>query len=193
MMLTKIIVYGKLRKLLGKKEFEAKLKNSKQVFSFLTANYPQISKQILEMHYCIKLDDKYLENDEDIEKPHGKKTLRIIPIAQGSWVWLAAFLGGSKIAGAVAATVKAVTYYYAINYAANFVLKTLNLVPEEPDFNDLDKAGKDKSISSAFNGISNTVNAGVAVPICLGETFTGSVVISSTLDTIQYSGQGKET
>lgn len=190
-MLTKIIVYGKLRKLLGKKEFMARLQNTKQVFSFLKVNYPQLSNQLLEMNYAIKLDDDYLLN-EDIEKPIGNKTIRIIPIAQGSWLWLAGLFGGGATAIKIAAAVKSITIAFAVNYAANFVIKSLNLVPTEEDFNSQDKAGKDKSISSAFNGISNTVNAGVAVPICLGETFTGSVVISSTIDTAQYSGQGKD-
>ena len=112
-MLTKIIVYGKLRKLLGKKEFMARLQNTRQIFSFLKVNYPQLSNQLLEMNYAIKLDDNYLSN-EDIEKPIGNKTIRIIPIAQGSWLWLAGFLGGGKTAVAVAAAVKSITISFAV-------------------------------------------------------------------------------
>ena len=60
-MLTKIIIYGKLRKLLGRKQFEAKLNSAKQVFSFLSVNYPQVSEKILRMTYAIKVNDKYIK------------------------------------------------------------------------------------------------------------------------------------
>ena len=39
-----------------------------------------------------------------------------------------------------------------------------------------------------FNSITNTSRAGVPVPIIYGQVFTGSVVISSGIDTVQVEG-----
>ena len=36
-----------------------------------------------------------------------------------------------------------------------------------------------------FSGITNTNSAGVPVPIVLGRTITGSVVVSAGIDTVQ--------
>ena len=51
---TKIILYGKLVKLLGQKVFYAELHNVGQVFSFLQANYPQIQNTLLKTNYTLK-------------------------------------------------------------------------------------------------------------------------------------------
>lgn len=51
---------------------------------------------------------------------------------------------------------------------------------------------KSKFVSGAFNGITNTVNAGTAIPLLYGETIVGSIVISSAVDSVQFSGKGKE-
>ena len=52
---TKIILYGKLVKLIGQKVFYAKLNTVGQVFSFLKANYPQLQDTFLKTNYCIVL------------------------------------------------------------------------------------------------------------------------------------------
>ena len=39
-----------------------------------------------------------------------------------------------------------------------------------------------------FNSITNTTRAGVPVPIIYGQVFTGSIVISSGIDTVQVEG-----
>ena len=229
-MLTKIIIYGKLRKLLGVKEFLAKLNNAKQVFSFLTANYPQAAKEILNMSYAIKLNDKYISK-EQIEYPLGNKILRLVPIAKGSsssfyetnytpyndpedysYTFSAkdSFGGGSQPSQSFSVpqqqpsfadkvenfiTTQATNYItnQVTNMATNTVQNYLQPQPQPVNTSILPTAAKDKSFNASFNGISNTINAGVAVPICLGETFTGSIIISASLDTVQYTGKGLET
>ncbi len=57
---TKIILYGKLVKLLGQKVFYAELYNVSQVFSFLRANYPQLQDTFLKTNYCIKVGNDYV-------------------------------------------------------------------------------------------------------------------------------------
>lgn len=232
-MLTKIIVYGKLRKLLGRKEFEAKLQNAKQVFNFLTANYPQVSEKILRMTYAIKLNNKFL-NNLDIENPIGNKILRLVPVAFGSSNSF--FIPDEPLFGNDYADFPSynIDYNYtpsqsdftsnfeysfgsdpgsssqssagnkfldfatnlAVSYAAsqleNQVQNFLQPQPEPINIAKAPTAVKDKSFNASFNGISNTINAGIAVPICLGETYTGSIVISAALDTVQFTGKGKE-
>ncbi len=39
-----------------------------------------------------------------------------------------------------------------------------------------------------FNGVQNTIRAGVAIPVVYGEIFTGSLVVSGGIDTDDYSG-----
>ena len=42
--------------------------------------------------------------------------------------------------------------------------------------------------SYAFSGITNVSVSGIPVPIIYGEVFTGSIVISSGVDTVQIEG-----
>lgn len=53
--------------------------------------------------------------------------------------------------------------------------------PTLPDFAD----ESNPTLGSRFNQIQNTARAGVPVPIIYGEIFTGSIVISATVDTVQ--------
>ena len=53
-----------------------------------------------------------------------------------------------------------------------------------PKFDDFDSEG-DPRLSFSFNGLQNTSRAGTPVPIVYGEIFTGSVVISASVDTEQ--------
>ena len=52
---------------------------------------------------------------------------------------------------------------------------------------ELDKESDDPS-SFTFNGVQNTVRAGVPIPVVYGEIFTGSLVVSGGIDTDDYSG-----
>tara|TARA_R100000426_G_C4801828_1_gene102843 strand:- start:197 stop:580 length:384 start_codon:yes stop_codon:yes gene_type:complete len=53
--------------------------------------------------------------------------------------------------------------------------------PTLPDFAD----ESNPTLGSSFNQIQNTARAGVPVPIIYGEIFTGSIIISATVDTVQ--------
>ena len=179
MKLTKIILYGKLVKLVGQKEFYAKLNSVGQVFSFLQANYPQIQNTLLKTNYCIKVGDRYVD-EEHIHHPVSGYTLRLVPVAEG------AFFGavlGFLFTQAAPLAIKL--------YAANQIQKAASdLLGNQKK--EQTKAQKDKSISGSFNGISNTVNAGTAIPLLYGETVCGSIVVSNSVDSVQFSGKGKE-
>ena len=45
-----------------------------------------------------------------------------------------------------------------------------------------------KKGSYSFNGIQNVSRAGLPVPVILGETVVGSIVISAGIDTVQLEG-----
>ncbi len=49
-------------------------------------------------------------------------------------------------------------------------------------------ADSDDPSSFTFNGVQNTIRAGVAIPVVYGEIFTGSLVVSGGIDTDDYSG-----
>ncbi len=179
---TKIILYGKLVKLIGQKVFYAELYNVGQVFSFLRANYPQLQDIFLKTNYCIKVGEKYVD-EKNINYPLSDRTLRLVPVAEG------AFLGA--VFGYIASTVIPVAVKtYAVNQATKAVSSLLGntMKPPQPKT----QAQKDKSISGAFNNITNTVNAGTAIPLLYGETIVGSIVVSSAVDSVQFSGKGKE-
>ena len=82
---TKIILYGKLVKLLGQKVFYAELYNVSQVFSFLRANYPQLQDTFLKTNYCIKVGEKYVD-EKNINYPLSDRTLRLVPVAEGAFL-----------------------------------------------------------------------------------------------------------
>lgn len=183
---TKIILYGKLVKLLGQKVFYAELHNVSQVFSFLQANYPQIQNTLLKTNYCIKVGNDYV-NEKNINYPLSDQTLRLVPVAEG------AFLGA--VFGFVAKTLipKAVKLL-AVNVAAKAAQGAASTIlgaatkAAQPKT----QAQKSKFVSGAFNNITNTVNAGTAIPLLYGETIVGSIVVSSAVDSVQFSGKGKE-
>ena len=63
--------------------------------------------------------------------------------------------------------------------------------PTVPNFNAADSLSElDPNVQQnfGFNSITNTARAGVPVPIIYGEVFTGSIVISSGIDTVQVEG-----
>ena len=67
--------------------------------------------------------------------------------------------------------------YLALSGAAEMISPT-----PTPD------SASDDPNSFTFNGILNTIRAGVAIPVVYGEIFTGSIVVSAGIDTEDYSG-----
>jgi predicted phage tail protein len=66
--------------------------------------------------------------------------------------------------------------YFALSGAAQMLTPT----PSNDSFDDPN--------SFTFNGILNTINAGVSIPVVYGEVFTGSIIVSAGLDTEDFSG-----
>tara|TARA_A100001035_G_scaffold200275_1_gene160759 strand:- start:3757 stop:4386 length:630 start_codon:yes stop_codon:yes gene_type:complete len=207
-MLSKIKVYGRLARFLGQSTFEAEINSTLDAIRFLTANFPALQSHMIEQNYCVKVGE-YEINDKELDVPVGQQEIKIVPVAVGSRRGLGRFLLGAVLIGAVVVTGGAagvafgaggglgfgltagttatlgttllaaagnLGIYLALSGAAQMLTPT----PEDTNFDDPN--------SFNFNGILNTINAGVAIPVVYGEVFTGSIIVSAGIDTEDFSG-----
>jgi len=197
MKLKKIKVYGTLRKFLGQSYFEAAVASPKQAFHFLIANFPDVENHMMNQLYKIKMGG--MEITEDLLGLQSDEDIQIIPIAIGA---KGAVIGGLLTAGssAVGATLLGSTLLATTVSTALSVVGTNMLINEATNLlmprQDIPSGVMADSFSQndptfqsfGFGSIQNVARAGVPVPIIYGEVFTGSVVISSGIDTVQKEG-----
>ena len=213
MQLKKIRIYGRLRKFLGQPYFEAAVSSPAEAVRFLLANFPEVEKHMADQFYKIKMNN--LEVDLDFIGMKGQGDIQIIPMASGSGflapviggifsagaavasaaVGAATAVGGAAIAAAGAISSIPVIGSIATSFATDLVIGGITSLiaptPSVPTGNVSDSFSQndpEAAASFGFSGISNVSVAGVAVPIIYGEVFTGSVVISSGIDTVQAEG-----
>ena len=198
MQLRKLTVYGRLRQFLGQSHFEVAINNPRQAFAFLIANFPEVENHMTNQLYKIKMGD--LEITDDLLEVRGDGDIKIIPIAVGAkGVALGALgvfgggavaataFGATAIGGIVASGLTAVGTSMLIDGVTSIIAPT----PKVPNFNAADSlSDNDPNVQAnfGFNSITNTTRAGVPVPIIYGQVFTGSIVISSGIDTVQVEG-----
>ena len=200
MHLRKLTVYGRLRQFLGQSHFDVAVKNPRQAFAFLIANFPEVENHMTNQLYKVKMGD--LEITDDLLEVRGDGDIKIIPVAVGAkGVVLGGLLtaGGAAagaatagffstaIGGIVASGLTAVGTSMLIDGVTSIIAPT----PKVPNFNAADSlSDNDPNVQAnfGFNSITNTSRAGVPVPIIYGEVFTGSIVISSGIDTVQVEG-----
>ena len=202
MKLRKLTVYGRLRKFLGQSHFEVAVNNPKQAFAFLIANFPEVENHMTNQLYKVKMGD--LDVTEELLEVKGEGDIKIIPIAHGGVsIAVGALLGGvgsgavlggvtagffsTAIGGVVASGLTAIGTSMLIDGVTSIIAPT----PKVPNFNASDSlSDNDPNVQAnfGFNSITNTSRAGVPVPIIYGEVFTGSIVISSGIDTVQVEG-----
>ena len=214
MQLKKIRIYGRLRKFLGQSYFEAAVSSPAEAIRFLLANFPEVEKHMSDQFYKIKMNN--LEVDLDFIGMKGQGDIQIIPVAVGSAPAVAAigsvFSAGAAVAsaavgavtsvgGAAIAAAKAIGAVPIIGTIATSVATDLVIdgvtsliaptpsVPTQNVEETFSQNDPEAVASFGFSGISNVSIAGVAVPIIYGEVFTGSVVISSGIDTVQVEGE----
>jgi len=213
MQLKKIRIYGRLRKFLGQPYFEAAVSSPAEAVRFLLANFPEVEKHMADQFYKIKMNN--LQVDLDFIGMKGQGDIQIIPMASGSGflapviggifsagaavasaaVGAATAVGGAAIAAAGAISSIPVIGSIATSFATDLVIGGITSLiaptPSVPTGNVSDSFSQndpEAAASFGFSGISNVSVAGVAVPIIYGEVFTGSVVISSGIDTVQAEG-----
>ena len=195
MKLKKIKVYGRLRKFLGQSYFEAAVASPKQAFHFLIANFPEVENHMMNQLYKIKMGG--MDITEDLLNLQSDEDIQIIPVAVGSKI---AAIGALSVgAGALAAT-SSIAFISGTLATALTTIGTSMLIQEATNLlmprQDIPSGVMADSFSQndptfqsfGFGSIQNVSRAGVPIPIIYGEVFTGSVVISSGVDTVQAEG-----
>ena len=208
-MLNRINLHGKLAEITGYTTLEAQVDSLPSVISFLIHNFPKCEAYIAANYFRIDVGDENITEDQ-IHDPIGSREITIIPQIAGagdgfmnflfggllifssfffpgaglfgttSFLGSSAAVVGISTQGALTATAIG-TGLSAIGAAMVFNGIASLFAPTLPDFAD----ESNPTLGSRFNQIQNTARAGVPVPIIYGEIFTGSIVISATVDTVQ--------
>ena len=205
-MLRKLKLYGELAEFVGHKEFEIQVDSLAKAVSFLVNNFPQVEKYMNPQHYQVKVGN-YSIDQEEIHHPIGQEDIHIIPVIAGAGrgglgkillgaalIGLAFFVpaslgGGLKLSAGIktgfgfanAGFLAKSLVYVGASLALSGVSDLLFPLPKFEGF----ESEEDPRLSFNFNGIQQTSRAGTPVPIVYGEIFTGSVVISASVDTEQ--------
>ena len=201
-------LYGELADFVGRKEIVADISNVAESIRMLVANFPSLERHMAEKEYVVCIGDTSIGVDE-INDPIGKEDIYITPVIAGAGGDVGRIiLGVALIAGAVyfgaaagaglafsASGFTAASGFGAYALVANIgVLLVLSgiaglLAPDQPT----PEKTEDPRESFNFSGITNTNAAGVPVPIVLGRTITGSVVVSAGIDTVQVDTGVEDT
>ena len=200
-MMRKIKLYGELAKITGHKELEAVVNTTAQAVSFLVNNFPELEGHMANKYYQVLLE-KETVNIDQLHFPVGKSDIKFVPVVSGSGGIGKALLGGVLIAasfgvgglfttplafggGGIGFAAAGLGAKAAFGIGASLVLggvsDMLFPTPKAPQFS----SEQDPRLSFHFSGTQQTSRAGTPVPLVYGEIFTGSVVISSSIDTEQ--------
>jgi len=200
-MMRKIKLYGELAKITGYKELDAVVNTTAQAVSFLVHNFPELEGHMADKYYQVLLGKENLTLDE-LHFPVGKSDIKFVPVISGSGGIGKALFGGALIAmsfgvgglfttplafggGGIGFAAAGLGAKAAFGIGASLVLggvsDMLFPTPKAPQFS----SEQDPRLSFSFNGTQQTSRAGTPVPLVYGEIFTGSVVISSSIDTEQ--------
>ena len=190
MQLKKIKVYGKLRQFLGKSYFEAAVRSPQQAMSFLMANFEGLQKHMNDQIYKIKMGGNDIT--EDYLSMSGQGDIQIIPVASGGLPFVigaAAIGGGAAITAAAAAGTFLATLGTALTTVgvSMIVGGVVEMIAPQPSLDIPSISDIDPRIrgSYSFTGIQNVNSSGVPIPIIYGLVFSGSILISSGVDTAQ--------
>ncbi len=207
-MLRKIKLYGELAEFVGHKEFEVKADTLAHAVSFLINNFEGIDKFMNPKYYQVKVGN-YAIDESEINHPIGQEDIHFTPVITGAGRGFGRILLGAALIGLafipfagsgtglgmlfgkgpvfgihklgqVGMLSKALAGVGA-SLVLSGVSEMLFPLPKLDDFN----SEEDPRLSFSFNGIQQTNRAGTPVPIVYGEIFTGSVVISASVDTEQ--------
>ena len=203
-MLRKIKLYGELAEFVGHKEFEVQVDSLAKAVSFLINNFPQVEGYMNPKYYQVKVGN-YAIDESEISHPIGKEDIHFVPVISGSRgagriLLGAALIGIGMASGGItfASFFNPATVPFAPGFASAGLLTKATIaiggslvlsgvsdllfpLPPLPDFS----SEEDPRLSFSFSGTQNTARAGTPVPIVYGEIMTGSVTISTSLDTQQ--------
>ena len=201
-MLRKIKLYGELAKFVGHKEFEVKADTLAHAVSFLINNFEGVEKYMSPKHYQVKVGN-YAVDESELSHPIGQEDIHFIPVIAGAGRGLgkillgAALIGFVFLSGGASFSLKSGLTFKegllgsaflnkSIAYVGGYLLlsgvsEMLFPMPQPPSF----ESEEDPRLSFSFGGTQQTGRAGTPVPLVYGEIFTGSVVISGSIDTEQ--------
>ena len=200
-MMRKIKLYGELVEITGYKELDAAVNTTAQAVSFLVNNFPELESHMSNKYYQVLLGKNNLTIDE-LHFPVGKSDIKFVPVISGSGGFGKALFGGALIAlsfgvgglfttplafggGGIGFAAAGLGAKAAFGIGASLVLSGVSDMlfptPKAPEFS----SEQDPRLSFHFSGTQQTSRAGTPVPLVYGEIFTGSVVISSSIDTEQ--------
>ena len=203
-MLRKIKLYGELAEFVCHKEFEVQVDSLPKAVSFLVNNFPQVESYMNPKYYQVKIGN-YAIDESEIYHPIGKEDIHFVPVISGSRgfgriMFGAALIGLAFATGGISLTFAQVPLINAgaitgitgtflgkaiAGIGASLVLSGVSdllfPLPPTPEFS----SEEDPRLSFSFSGTQNTARAGTPVPIVYGEIMTGSVVVSTSLDTQQ--------
>ena len=195
-MLSKVKLYGDLAEFVGHKQFDVKVNSVAQAVSFLINNFPETEAYMSNRYYKV-LVNEYEIDDTQIHEPTGRQEISFVPVISGAGgntgkILLGAALIGLAIVnpfgtaaigtfGGTPILVSKAVGFLGVGLALSGVSGLLFPVPKPKEFSN----EQDPRISFGFSGIQQSSRSGSSHPICFGEVFTGSVVISAGIDTEQ--------
>ena len=193
--MRRVKLYGQLAEFVGCREISADVNTVSESVRMLAANFDGIEQHMASQSYQITVGGESI-GEEELDVPMGKEDILIIPVVEGAGdvgkILLGAVLiatafympGGIKAAGGwkkLEAAKWGAKALFGLGSMVAFtgIANMLTPVPETPE----DTEDPRKSFN--FSGVTNTNAAGVPVPVVMGLTLTGSVVISAGMDTVQ--------
>ena len=207
MQLKKIKVYGKLRQFLGQSTFEAAVKTPQQAVNFLRANFAGIDKHMNDQLYKIKIGGNSV--NDDLLNMSASGDIQIIPVAIGAKSFFKGvtnvFKGAANLVSDVVSTTVSFVANNALSIGATLltggvggVLTSIGtsmiidgvtslLSPQKPASSVSSVGDTDPAMRGSynFNGIQNISSSGVPIPILYGLVVSGSIIVSSSVDTAQ--------
>ena len=204
-MLRKIKLYGELAEFVGHKEFEVQVDSLAKAVSFLINNFEGIDRFMSPKYYQVKVGS-YEVDESELSHPIGQEDIHFVPVITGAGrgfgkVLLGAALiglsfisfGGAPGLGAAFKGGFSAAKFAKVGFISKglaglgtaLVLQGVSdmlfPVPEVPEF----ESEENPRLSFSFGGTQQTGRSGTPVPLVFGEIFTGSVVISGSIDTEQ--------
>jgi len=193
-------LYGELAEFTGRKEIVADIADVGESVRMLIANFAGLDRHMAEREYTVCVGDTSIGVNQ-IRDPIGKEDILITPVIAGAGgntgrtiLGVALITTAIVMTGGAAtpfATAKTLAAAGTFSSSAAFIFKVGALLvlsgiagmfaPEDK----IPKETEDPRTNFNFSGITNTNSAGVPVPIVLGRTITGSVVVSAGIDTVQ--------
>ena len=189
--MKKIRVYGRLRKFLGKAEFEADVASPLEALSFLNCNFKGVEEHMAQQPYTIMCGD--LAISEELINLQTDADIRIIPLVHGNFFSL--ILGaGLKLFAKKVVLPKLLTTIIS-TVATQMIFSGVNqiLTPQRREnksaASEMDRTDPSAYAASySFTGLTNVSQAGVPVNLVFGEILVGSITVSNGVDTVQVEG-----